>query len=126
MSALPEFLGVVPLVPAGGDVDLAVAFYKEKLGFHKLWQDGSPTEMAAVKRGTVEFLLYRNDDRSLADQTSLRILVTHIDQLYADLRARGIVVREAGMLQAKPWGTKEFAVADPAGVCITFYEREPV
>jgi uncharacterized glyoxalase superfamily protein PhnB len=121
---MADFFSVVPLVPAGGDVDRAVAFYEEKLGFRKLWQDGDPTEMAAVKRGSVELLLYRNDDRSLADQTSLRILVSQIDSLYEDCRTKGVTIRGNGVLQIKPWGTKEFAIADPAGVCITFYEPE--
>jgi hypothetical protein len=31
-------------------------------------------------------------------------------------------VHPNGALQAKPWGTKEFAAIDPNGVCVTFQE----
>ena len=32
------------------------------------------------------------------------------------------VIHPNGYLTTKPWGTQEFAILDPAGVCMTFYE----
>jgi uncharacterized glyoxalase superfamily protein PhnB len=123
MSRISEFLNVVPLVPAGDDVAEAIAYYEHELGFQKLWYDGDPIETAAMKRDGVEVLLYRNADRSVADQTSLRIRVTHVDQLYSEMRThKAITIREDARLQIKPWGTKEFSIVDLTGVCITFYE----
>ncbi|MDJ0679472.1 MAG: hypothetical protein QNJ18_06365 [Xenococcaceae cyanobacterium MO_167.B52] len=32
------------------------------------------------------------------------------------------IIDPNGKLETKPWGMKEFAILDPAGVCITFCE----
>ena len=77
--------------------------------------------MAIIQRDVAEIFLCRNNDRSVAEQTSFRIHVHHIKQLYAEYQAQG-VIHPNGQLTTKPWGTQEFAILDPAGVCITFYE----
>ncbi len=40
---------------------------------------------------------------------------------HEEYQAQG-VIHPNGPLDTKPWGTKEFGVLDPTGVCITFYE----
>jgi len=116
----PDFKSLAPIIPAGGDADLAVEFYEKKLGFTTRYKEGSPTTMAIVQRGAVEILLIQNDDKHLAENTTFRIRVDGVDQLYQDYRASGVEKMTA--VQIKPWGTKEFSVIDPAGVCIAFYE----
>lgn len=45
------------------------------------------------------------------------------EQLYEELQAKGgEMIHPNGKLEMKPWGTTEFAILDPAGICITFYE----
>jgi hypothetical protein len=34
------------------------------------------------------------------------------------------MIHPNGQLQTQPWGMKEFAIIDVAGVCITFFEPE--
>jgi hypothetical protein len=77
--------------------------------------------MAIVTRDAVEIFLCRNADRSVAEQTSFRIHVQHVEQLYREYQAQG-VIHPNGPLAMQPWGTQEFTILDPAGVCITFYE----
>ena len=89
--------------------------------FVTIYETGTPTEMAIVKRDAVEIFLCKNDDRYVAEQTSFRIQVQHVEALYAEYQAQG-VIHPNGQLATKPWGTQEFAILDPAGVCITFYE----
>jgi len=121
MQNRPILGNLSPLIPAGSDVDTTLAFYEQKLGFATRYKTGEPTEMAIVKRDAVEIFLCKNADRYVAEQTSFRIHVQHVEQLYAEYQAQG-VVHPNGQLATKPWGTQEFAVLDPAGVCITFYE----
>ncbi len=80
--------------------------------------------MAIVKRDTAEIFLVKNDYKQLvAEEISLRIHVTNIEQLYQEFQSKGEeIIHPNGKLEAKPWGVKEFVVLDPAGVCITFYE----
>lgn len=121
MPHIPILGNLSPLIPAGSDVDATLAFYTQKLGFTSRYTQGEPTEMAIVARDTVEIFLCRNDDRYIAEQTSFRIHVQHVEQLYAEYQAQG-VIHPNGQLATTPWRTQEFAILDPAGVCITFYE----
>lgn len=112
------FGSVTPLIPAGGDLSVAIAFYENQLGFTTTYQDEG---MAIVNRDQSSLMLIKNDDRHWAENTSLRIAIVGVEALYADYQARGFEgLRSLGV---KPWGTKEFAVIDPTGVCLAFYER---
>ena len=69
-------------------------------------------------------MLTNFDDKHVADNTALRI---HVDGLEAyHQQIQGLDVWEISgtkinAIEEKPWGTTEFAVIDPAGVCISFY-----
>jgi uncharacterized glyoxalase superfamily protein PhnB len=121
MPNIPILGNLSPLIPAGSDVNATLAFYVQKLGFTTRYTQGEPTDMAIITRDAVEIFLCRNHDRYVAEQTSFRIHVQHVEHLYAEYQAQG-VIHPNGQLTTKPWGTQEFAILDPAGVCITFYE----
>src|SRR5262245_16434866 len=121
MPTTPVLGNLSPLIPAGSAAEATLPFYVHKLGFTTRYTHGEPTEMAIIQRDAVEIFLCRNEDRYVAEQTSFRIHVQHVEQLYAEYQAQG-VIHPNGALTAKPWGTQEFAILDPAGVCITFYE----
>lgn len=119
---LPKLKNLSPLIPAGKDVETAMAFYK-KLGFTTTHTEGKPLKMAIVERDEIQIFLVQNDDKHLAEGTSLRIQVDSLEQLYEEFLAQGEdIIHPNGKLETKPWGCKEFGVLDRAGVCITFYE----
>lgn len=124
MSKKPLMSSLTPLVPTGGDVPGAIAFYTEKLGFEVFYQD--PTS-AIIGRGNVRLFLTDYSDRHVAEQTAYRISVDDVDSLYAEFKAKGMpdFAESDGSLGAiadRPWGAREFAIKDLAGVCITFYQ----
>ena len=121
MSDRPVLGNLSPMIPAGDDVDATITFYERQLGFTTVHQEGDPTAMAIVKRDAVEIFLFKNDDRHVAEQTAFRIHVVHVEALYEEYQTQG-VIHPNGKLDTKPWGTKEFGVLDPTGVCLTFYE----
>ena len=119
---LPKLKSLSPLIPAGKDVETAIEFY-EKLGFKTTHTEGKPLKMAIVERDDIQIFLVQNDYQHLAEETSLRIRVEGIEQLYEEFLAKGDdIIHPNGKLEAKPWGCKEFVVLDKAGVCITFYD----
>lgn len=124
----PTLGKLTPLIPAGKDLQAALNFYEQKLGFTVTYQDDS-SSMAIIQRSEIEIILLNQDDPHTASQTSFRIQLSDVNALYEEYRAQGIAPFElaegAGLttLRVTPWGTKEFAVRDLAGVCITFYER---
>jgi uncharacterized glyoxalase superfamily protein PhnB len=125
MNILPKLGNISPFIPAGQDVEKAIAFYEQQLGFTTVYREGEPVTMAIVKRDSAQIFLQQNDDKHLAEWTTFRIQVEQIEQLYQEFQAKGgTMIHPNGKLQTKPWGTKEFAVVDLAGVCITFYEAD--
>ena len=62
MSDRPVLGNLSPMIPAGADVETAIVFYEQKLGFTTIHKEGEPTEMAIVTRDAVEIFLCKNDD----------------------------------------------------------------
>lgn len=123
MNNPPQIGSISPLIPAGDDIEKAIEFYQQKLGFTTIHQEGNPIRMAIVKRDNAEIFLVKSDYHDLAKEISLRLQVTGIEQLYQELESKGDdIVHPNGKLETKPWGPKEFSVIDLAGVCLTFYE----
>jgi predicted enzyme related to lactoylglutathione lyase len=123
MDKEPTLGNISPLIPAGDDMEKAIAFYEQQLGFKKVHQEGNPVKMAIVKRDSAEIFLLKNDDQHLAEGTSFRIQVNGVELLYQEFQAKGgQIIHPNGHLETKPWGMKEFVILDLAGVCITFYE----
>lgn len=125
MNKLPVLRNISPIIPAGSDMEKSIAFYEQQLGFTTIYKEGEPVTMAIVKRDSAEIFLQKNDDTHLAEWTTFRIQVDHVEQLYEEFQTKGgQMIHPNGKLQTKPWGAKEFAIIDPAGVCITFYEPQ--
>ena len=123
MNNPPQIGSISPLIPAGDDLEKAIEFYEQKLGFTTIHQEGNPLRMAIVKRDNAEIFLVKSDYHDLAKEISLRLQVTGIEQLYHELESKGKeMIHPNGKLETKPWGPKEFTVLDLAGVCLTFYE----
>lgn len=79
--------------------------------------------MAIVQKDDVQIFLLKKEDKLLATETSLRIGVDRIEQLYEEIKAKEEkLIHPEGKLETKPWGMKEFVVIDPMGVCLTFCE----
>lgn len=111
---MSAFKSLTPLSPAK-NIEEAISFYEQKLGFKANGYGG-------VIRGDVEILFYQTDDSYLGEWTSFRIQVDAIETLYKEYQQHE-VVHPNGNLETKPWGSREFAIIDQDGVCITFFER---
>jgi len=100
------------------DQDRALKFYVDKLDFKMGFNAG---EYGGVRRDAIEIHFWRTDDPNLPKNSSCRIEVTEIRQLYSHCRELG-VVDPAGDIAAQTWGTTEFVVLDPDGNRLTFVE----
>ncbi|MFI5310166.1 MAG: bleomycin resistance protein [Gemmatimonadales bacterium] len=113
----PYFARGIPMLPVA-NVRKAIDFYVDVLEFKLAFNAG---EYGGVRRDAIEVHFWHTDDRTLPPNTSCRIEVTEIRKLYSAYRERG-VIHKAGDIEAKPWGTTEFAVMDVDGNCLTFVE----
>lgn len=122
MPDAPAILSVVPMIPGGDDVSKSLDYYVNMLGFARRFHHGEPIELAGIACGGVELLLYRNGDKHLAENTSYRVKVEGVDALHAEFVGRGAAIHPDGAIHDTDWGTREFSMIDPAGVCIAFFE----
>jgi hypothetical protein len=115
------FHSVTPLIPTGGSLAAALAFYTGPMGFDVEWQDGG---MAGIRRGDVAFNLVENSNRAWADNASFSIGVADLDALYAEYRDMPADTKtKVGPLEMKSWGRREFHLIVPSGVCFQFHQR---
>ncbi len=121
-DAKPVLENLRPITPAGKDLNAAIAFYETELGFKVTYRDDSGG-MAIIARDSAEMMLQQSDDAHWASQTAYLIRTRNVKAMYDECLAKGgKAIHPNGKLQKRPWGTTEFSVLVPAGVCITFYE----
>jgi uncharacterized glyoxalase superfamily protein PhnB len=111
-----QVLGTVPVLPVT-DVQEALAFYRDALGFECAFEQG---QYAGVVRGDAQVHL-DGVVNSGAGQMTVRVTVAGVDALYAEIEPKG-VVDPAEPLNTKPWGARQFSVLDCCGNRITFVE----
>jgi catechol 2,3-dioxygenase-like lactoylglutathione lyase family enzyme len=117
-------------------VACAVDFYRDMLEFDVVHQDEG---FALLRRDDSTITVWSASDESwrnrdqgetpvrsgaesfIAGTASCRIEVAGVDQLYAQCEELGIV-HPNGHLSDTEWGTREFAVLDPDGNLIGFWE----
>ena len=126
----------IPALPVR-DAEAAVAFYRDKLGFEVLHHDGGFAVMgrdeAIVhlweagdeswrRRESIEEPVRSGAESFIAGTASCRIMVTGVDELYAEMAAAEVLhpVSKGGV-DDTDFGTREFATLDLDGNLVTFF-----
>jgi catechol 2,3-dioxygenase-like lactoylglutathione lyase family enzyme len=115
--ALPNFESVTPRLPVS-DVESALTFYVDQLGFSLGWKWGNPLSHANVCRDSValDLIASAGDRRGTA---MAYIGLKGIDAYFAELKARKVDVSDIG---DRPYGMRDFEVVDPCGNRLAFGE----
>ncbi len=120
---------VMPMITVDS-VDSLRGFYVEKLGFQHMMgvvgKDGQ-FDFCTVVRDGAKVMLMRPQERldGIAPSTGKRpveiyLEVSNVDALHDEVRKRG--VRVSLPLETQWWGDRTFAVMDPYGYQIWFYQ----
>ena len=104
--------GAIPILRVD-DLDASVAYYVEQLGFSLHWRSDP---VASVGRDRTSLMLSEGDQGNAA--TWVWIAASDVDELYAELRARGAHLRHEPANY--PWGSRECQVTDPDGHVLRF------
>lgn len=113
------FQAVHPIIGTR-DIEQALAFYSDHLGFKIAFRDGStPTNYAGLRRDTVELHMQFQYEHEMST-LRLRLLVSDPDALFDEYRTKD-VFHDHTKLADTPWGTREFAFYDLDGNGLTFY-----
>ena len=107
------------------DIHKSLAFYTDVLGFKvkERWVHEGELRGAEMTAGRVTLYLGQDDWKKGRDRVKgqgFRIYCTttqDLDRMVARIKARSGVLLEE--LESRPWGSRDFAVADPDGFKIT-------
>ena|SRR5579862_1626906 len=109
---------VMPSMPVSG-LDMAVAFYTEKLGFKVTFRNGDL--FAIVSRDGVEIGLAPVAVHKRTPGTGgIYLKASGVDALHTDLVAKGVAMLHP--LRDEAYGMREFMIADPDGNTINYGE----
>ncbi len=122
----PAFRTAIPFL-ACTDVDAAIAFYVERLGFEREWtwgDDGDGPTDGGVRRGDVRLFFFRNSEiASRVHGSEIVIDVDPVDAVYAEHVARKAPITSE--IENRPWGVREYSVTDPSGYRLRFSGAVP-
>lgn len=102
------------------DIQRAMEFYTEQLGFELAFKDNAETpNYVGFRRDAVELHMQFQFEHEMS-RIRLRFLVEDPDSLFDEFRQRGIECTSGG-IRDTPWGTREFALFDLDCNALTFY-----
>jgi hypothetical protein len=117
-----HFNNAVPVL-ASLNIERSVVFFCEARGFRRIFVD--PGVYGIVKAHEVEIHFWACAEKRIAENTGCRVNVEGIEALYEQVLPSGCVHPNAPLTK-KSWGTCEFAILEPDGNLVTFFERESV
>ena len=102
------------------DIQRAIAFYTQRLGFQLAFQDNTDTpNYVGFRRDQVELHMQFQYEHEMTT-IRLRFLVDDPDALFTEYQQRGVEC-SAGGIRDTPWATREFALYDMDRNSLTFY-----
>jgi catechol 2,3-dioxygenase-like lactoylglutathione lyase family enzyme len=116
----PKFEAITPRLPVS-DVEKALTFYIDLLGFSLGWKWGDPLTHANVCRDSIALDLIATSPGRRGPALAY-IRLSSVDAYFAELTARGV---EVGELADRTYGMRDFEVVDPWGNRLAFGESRP-
>lgn len=107
---MPTFGRIAPSVPVA-DMDRALAFYRDVLGFAVTFTNGNPICFAALKQGDAE--LHLGVQPAKAGSFHAHLMIDELDPIYERLQQAGTTIKQPPKRQ--PWGLRDIVIADPDG-----------
>lgn len=115
---MPTFSRVAPSIYVS-DLDRAIRFYRDALGFSMIHLD-DPPRRAVVTQGSA--VLHLDLHPAKAGSSCTHMMVDDLNAVCAQIDRAGVKLKQPPTVQ--PWGLRDIAVTDPDGN--TFELAEPV
>jgi uncharacterized glyoxalase superfamily protein PhnB len=121
---ITKFKDLIPILDVR-DVDTAIRFYVERLGFDIDFRDEEHSDnYAGVRRDDVRLHMQWQHEEEFKKGTAgtlrVRIIVDDPDALFEEYRGKGIL-DERAQVRETPAGTREFGCRDLDGNGLIFY-----
>jgi catechol 2,3-dioxygenase-like lactoylglutathione lyase family enzyme len=101
------------------DVDRALTFYRDTLGFEVGFTNGNPVSFAVITQGEAEMHLAKRPEA--AGMFHAHLMVDDVDMVYQTLLDKGFQVRQKPKVQE--WGLRDIVVMDPDGNTLEIAEK---
>jgi catechol 2,3-dioxygenase-like lactoylglutathione lyase family enzyme len=105
------------------NVDQAVPFYEQSLGFHLVERRAEPVKAAILERDNVRIGLVENGGDPTQDGSFFEI--TSVDQVFEELKGRGLKLTAPEVQRSEHGAFRAFFVVAPDGLCYMFGEPVP-
>ena len=93
------------------ELERALRFYRDILGFAVSFTNGDPVSFAVINQGGAQLHLCVQPLK--AGSSHAHLMVDDVNAVYEQLVREGATVRQAPKLQ--PWGLRDIVIADPDG-----------
>ena len=116
-----EFESIAPTYVVT-DLERSIAYYCDVLGFEVLFINGEPPAYAVLKRDEAHLHMFMlQEGRHQAGHSHCYVTISGVDTLYAEYRSKGVKLVEE--LEKRPYGMKDFVIADLDGNHLGFGEE---
>ena len=110
------------------DLDRAIAYYREKLGFeldfkHESFYASVSRDGFAIHLKCASKMAADREHRKQNEHLDAYISVSGVRALFSELETRGAQVIKS--LEQRPWACLDFYVEDPDGYILCFSEQSP-
>ena len=105
------------------NVDQALPFYEQRLGFQLVERRMTPVKAAILERDNVRIGLVENGGDPTQDGSFFE--VTSVDQIFEELKGRGLSVNPPEVQRSKHGAFRAFFVVAPDGLCYMIGEPVP-
>ncbi len=95
------------------NVEEAMVYYRDRLGFTVAWTWGSPISRAGVALDGIEIQLDELEPGEAASSSMAYCHLQGVDAFYEACCVRGATVTMP--IADRPWGMRDFRVVDPSG-----------
>jgi catechol 2,3-dioxygenase-like lactoylglutathione lyase family enzyme len=113
----PTFEAVTPRLPVR-DVQEALTFYMDALGFQLGWKWGAPLTHANVCRDAISLDLIAVPPERCGTAMAY-VTINGVDSYFSELQGRNVRSSDLG---DRPYGMRDFEVIDPNGNRLAFGE----
>ena len=117
INKMSIFIHSNPVLPVHS-IPNAMEFY-DKLGFRRVWED---IDYGILERDAVEIHLVKCNDPRIAENSTCRIFVTGIEELWSLYQLMNLV-HPGSTIENEPWGTRSFELLDPDGNMLKFVDK---
>ncbi|MGH2647644.1 MAG: hypothetical protein ACRDE8_08760, partial [Ginsengibacter sp.] len=103
------------------DIKVGLNLFVECLEFNIGFTDlDAPQPCCVVQKDTLAIFLFQNKEYADKDRPEIRLHTDNIEEVYSKIVTNNpeLLHPNLNAITLRPWGAREFALADPSNVCV--------